>query len=67
MLSYVYKFHIYEIRRGSMVKSAKLVFEVLELLKDAIVPLSEKEIGDKLNIPQVAYLTYLKQCWILNI
>lgn len=50
-----------------MVKSAKLVFEVLELLKDAIVPLSEKEIGDKLNIPQVAYLTYLKQCWILNI
>ncbi|WP_253901209.1 helix-turn-helix domain-containing protein [Staphylococcus xylosus] len=43
-----------------MVKSAKLVFEVLELLKDAIVPLSEKEIGDKLNIPPSSLFNLLK-------
>lgn len=43
-----------------MVKSAKRVLEVLELLKDAVVPLSEKEIGDKLNIPPSSLFNLLK-------
>ena len=44
----------------SIVKSAKRVFDVLELLKDASLPLSEKEIGDALNIPPSSLFNLLK-------
>ncbi|MGW7977057.1 IclR family transcriptional regulator [Staphylococcus xylosus] len=43
-----------------MVKSAKRVFEVLELLKESTVPLSEKAIGDKLAIPPSSLFNLLQ-------
>ncbi|MGF7500347.1 IclR family transcriptional regulator [Staphylococcus ureilyticus] len=43
-----------------IVKSAKRVFEVLELLKNSSGPLSEKEIGDALSIPPSSLFNLLK-------
>lgn len=44
----------------TIVKSAKRVLEVLELLKSSTSPLSEKEIGDALNIPSSSLFNLLK-------
>lgn len=49
-----------------IVKSAKRVFEVLELLKDSRNPLSEKEIGDALNIPPSSLFNLLKSMLEVN-
>lgn len=43
-----------------MVKSAKRVFEVLELLKESTIPLGEKAIGDKLGIPPSSLFNLLQ-------